>query len=1063
MPIGSEFRVNSFTPSTQYIGGEDGGWQADGLEDGSFVAVWASLGQDDSGWGIYAQRFDPEGNRIGAEFRVSSTIVGDQLYPTVVGLSDGGFVVTWTSADDNGTGIYAQRYGAGGQPVGGEFRVNSTIAGNQAVPAVASLEDGGFVVTWDSLGQDGSGWGIYAQRYGADGQPVSAEFRANTTVAGHQNQPTVAGLADGGFIIGWNDSNDGSSVGVFAQRYDAQGHEVGSEFRLNSTVANIQQHPVLVGLADGGFVATWTSFDQDGNGTGIYAQRYGANGQPAGGEFRVNSTITGNQVYPSVDALADRGFLITWESRGQDGDRGGIYAQRYGADGQPIGEEVRINDTTAGDQVAPQAIGLVRGNVAIVWSGNGPGDNDGVFGKVYALAQEPQNQPPTANPDLYPTPEDTALILPAPGVLANDTDPDGDPLTGTLVAGPAHGSLTLGPDGSFTYTPNPDYNGPDSFTYKANDGAAGSNVATVSVIVLAINDAPTTVSLSSTSVPENAAGAVIGMLTATDPDASDTHTFAVENDSRFEVVNGELKLKAGVSLDYETEPTVQLQVTARDAGGLTKTETFTIHIQDVAENRPVSAGDDSATTPEDTPVTIAVLANDIDPDNDPLTVTVVGSAGHGTAVLSPDGTIAYTPAANYHGPDSFTYTVSDGQGGTDTATVSLTISPVNDAPVLAAAIGDQISPEDALWQFTVPADTFADVDGDVLTLSATLADGTPLPGWLTFDAATRTFSGTPPQDFNGEIQLKVTASDGSLTASDAFKLTIAPVNDAPVAADDAASTSQDQPVTIAAATLLANDTDADHDALTFTSVDNAAGGTVALQGGNVVFTPAAGFSGQASFDYTVDDGHGGTDTGTVRVEVAAVVGQTIIGTNASETLTGTGGDDSISGENGNDVIDAGGGNDTAAGGNGDDLLKGGISNDRLSGDNGSDRLEGGDGDDSLDGGRGDDVLVGGAGVDRLTGGQGADRFVFEAATDSPPGAGDLILDFAGGDRIDLSALLGTLTFRGTGAFTGIGQVRASVVGNDTLVEVNLAGDTAPEMMVKLQGLTGALSAGDFLL
>ena len=167
---------------------------------------------------------------------------------------------------------------------------------------------------------------------------------------------------------------------------------------------------------------------------------------------------------------------------------------------------------------------------------------------------------------------------------------------------------------------------------------------------------------------------------------------------------------------------------------------------------------DAATTAEDTPVTIDVLGNDADVPP-AAAVQLVDTPTHGTAVLNADATFTYAPAADFHGTDSFTYRIDDGQGVSNLATVTLTVSPVNDAPVVAAPIADQTSPEDTAWTYTIPAGTFADVDGDALTLSATLAGGASLPTWLTFDAATRTFSGTPPADFNGSLALAVTATE----------------------------------------------------------------------------------------------------------------------------------------------------------------------------------------------------------------------------------------------------------------------------------------------------------------
>jgi VCBS repeat-containing protein len=213
---------------------------------------------------------------------------------------------------------------------------------------------------------------------------------------------------------------------------------------------------------------------------------------------------------------------------------------------------------------------------------------------------------------------------------------------------------------------------------------------------------------------------------------------------------------------------------------------------------------------------------------------------------------------------------ADDGDANDTETVTVTITGTNDAPVAATLI-DRNSDEDTAFSFTAPAST--DVDSASLTYSATKDDGSALPSWLNFDAATRTFSGTPPQDFNGVVAVKMTTSDGSLTDSKTFNLTINPVNDAPVAVADTLAATEDTPVTYTAAQLLGNDTDVDNpnSALSIASVTSGAGGTAVLNAnGTVTFTPTADFNGAASFTYTTTDGALSSAPATVTVNVAAV-------------------------------------------------------------------------------------------------------------------------------------------------------------------------------------------------
>ena len=198
-----------------------------------------------------------------------------------------------------------------------------------------------------------------------------------------------------------------------------------------------------------------------------------------------------------------------------------------------------------------------------------------------------------------------------------------------------------------------------------------------------------------------------------------------------------------------------------------------------------------------------------------------------------------------------------------------TINSQNKVPLLSNIISDQQVFEDAAFSFTISSDSFIDADtGDVLTYSASLNDDSALPDWLSFDAATQTFSGTPDNGDVGAIDVKVTASDGTASASDVFTLSVNNTNDAPVAQDNAGNTALDTAIIFTAAELLDNDTDVDsNDTLIISAVNNAVNGSVVLNtDGTITFTPTAGYSGDATFDYTVDDGNGGTDSATVTVD-----------------------------------------------------------------------------------------------------------------------------------------------------------------------------------------------------
>lgn len=221
----------------------------------------------------------------------------------------GDFIITWRSflQDGDGFGIFAQRYDAAGNPAGVEFQVNTTTLSDQNFPAITADADGDFVVAWQSRNQDGDGYGVFARRYDAVGNPAGDEFRANSYTTSNQSEAAIATDANGNFLIAWESAGqDGSNDGVFAQRFDAVGNRVGNEFRANTNTEFFQGAPVVAVDADGDFTIAWETFFQNDSPFDIYAQRFDRTGSPVGDEFRVNTFTNFFQDSPTVavDAAA---------------------------------------------------------------------------------------------------------------------------------------------------------------------------------------------------------------------------------------------------------------------------------------------------------------------------------------------------------------------------------------------------------------------------------------------------------------------------------------------------------------------------------------------------------------------------------------------------------------------------------------------------------------------------------------------------------------------------------------------------------------------------------------
>ncbi|TAH47024.1 MAG: hypothetical protein EYC67_07680, partial [Betaproteobacteria bacterium] len=381
------------------------------LNGGGYVVVWTSRNQDGSGDGIYMQRFDASGLPVGPESRVNATTSGSQVEADVVGLSDGSYVVVWTDQsgiDGSSYGVYMQRYSAAGLALGTQQKVNTFTTNDQGQPSVAGYA-GGYIVTWYSNGQDGSGYGVYAQRYDNAGNPVLTngvnEFRVNTTTSGNQYEPDVAAFSDGRFVVVWrSDNQDGSSAGVYAQRYNADGTTAGGEFRVNSTTANAQYETKVAALGGGGFVVVWRSDSQDGSSAGVYAQVYDSNGAAVGGEFRVNETTAGGQYQPDVEALDGGGFAVTWRNDNYDvsgtGSYQDVYVREYAANGTALTGQVKVNTPTDSQtsQYEPAIANLGSGNYVVVWrSDEQDGSLSGVYQQLFGDAAELPRQ---ANPEL---------------------------------------------------------------------------------------------------------------------------------------------------------------------------------------------------------------------------------------------------------------------------------------------------------------------------------------------------------------------------------------------------------------------------------------------------------------------------------------------------------------------------------------------------------------------------------------------------------------------------------------------------------------------------------------
>ena len=318
---GSEFQVNSYTTHEQYR-------PSVGIDDaGGFVVTWESyysgfgvVGQDGSGAGVFGQRFDTSGAKAGSEFQVNTYTPHSQKRPDVGVNPDGTFVAVW-----DGYATLGQRFDAAGTKLGGEIPLPSYTGTTQANPRIALDRAGNFVAVWQSFDQDGSGNGIFGQRFNAAGTKIGAEFPVNSSTFGDQADPRVAVDRAGSFVVVWRSSPLFDNPIVLGQRFNASAEKVGPEFQVDTSTTD-QNAPSVAFEKGGGFVVVWR--DATASGNQIFGRRYDRVGAATGPPFRIDSTDSFEQDDPSVAADAGGGFVVAWQKTYFDGSGFGVAARR---------------------------------------------------------------------------------------------------------------------------------------------------------------------------------------------------------------------------------------------------------------------------------------------------------------------------------------------------------------------------------------------------------------------------------------------------------------------------------------------------------------------------------------------------------------------------------------------------------------------------------------------------------------------------------------------------------------------------------------------------------------
>ena len=547
-----------------------------------------------------------------------------------------------------------------------------------------------------------------------------------------------------------------------------------------------------------------------------------------------DSSITYNLVANDTDADGD-GLVITGVSQGSKG-----------------------SVSNNGDGTVTYApVANVNGSDSFTYTisdGNG-----GTNSATVTVNITPVNDSPTATGGTLTVSEDGTAV--SGDLTASASDVDGDTLILSGVSAASHGTVTNNGDGTVTYEPFANYNGVDSFMYEISDGKGGTTNSTINVTVTSVNDVPVAAN-DFLAVNEDIAK-TSGNLTGNDTDA-DGDTLSISSVSQG--TNGTVVNNGNGTITYTSAAnfsgTDSFTYTVSDGKGGTDTATVNVLVAAV-NDKPVAVSDSLITDEDTAKISGNLITNDTDVEGDTLSVIAVTQGSNGTVVNNGNGTVTYTPSANYNGPDSFTYRVSDENGGTAVGTVNVMVTAVADTPAITASSNKSVVALETL-SFNISA---SDSDNDNISFGFT---GVPSGATFTDNGnGTASFNWTPDKDQSDNYTIVVTATDDSVSAKSSVKSIVISVSEAgnnlPVLAEvgDKSVTEKSQ------LSFTVSATDADGDALTYSCTSDATGYSFDEGSRTFTWTPDYDAAGTSPYtaEFKVDDGFHGSDSMEVTINV----------------------------------------------------------------------------------------------------------------------------------------------------------------------------------------------------
>ncbi|MHB1036579.1 MAG: golvesin C-terminal-like domain-containing protein [Pirellulales bacterium] len=683
------------------------------------------------------------------EQRVNTYLPGEQRLADsgnpLAARPDGGWVATWASHSQDGSdwGVYTQQFAGDGTPLGSEIRANTTISGDQEHPSVAVAPDGSSMIVWQGARQSrrsSDPEGIVGRRFDATGQPLGRDRQINVTLSGNQANPAIAALSDGSFVVVWDGKGASDNAGIFGRRYDATGSPLGGEFLINTHTSHTQERPAVAALPDGGSLVTWQSQEGEDDQTEIYAQRFDASGTRVGGEFHVNTAAEQLNEHPAIGVGPDGSFVIAWQSSDEDGGDYGIVAQRYNAAGERLGGEFAVNTFTDGAQRDPSVAFNGHGGFAIAWHGSGPGDNAGVFVREYG-------------PDGAPLAAES---------LVNSTTDSAQRYAALVAAG-------------------------SGYVVSWSGNGIGD---TEGVFMRHLGSGPATSGISDIQGSEDDPDQVIDLWAAfEDAENADQHlTYSfTANTYRDLFASTDIDASTGqLVLRYAPNacgPAV-LTVQATDPGGLYAKTTFKVAVEPV-EDAPTTLGIETINVSEDAVRTVVDLASDfadIDTPSHMLRFELVGNTNpslfKSAQLFDWSRLLVLEYAPDAFGSAELTVRVTDAGGLFVDAAATVNVAPVNDRPT-AAATTTVLVRQNAAPTVLDLSGLFTDVDDAAGSLTyEVLSNDNPGLVTATIDEAQVTLA--YQAGAAGAAKVVVRGTDaGGLSADHTVDLTVSRTNLAP--------------------------------------------------------------------------------------------------------------------------------------------------------------------------------------------------------------------------------------------------------------------------------------------